>query len=220
MEILTSFQKELLKVIGRSSLGDNFYLTGGTALAAFYLQHRFSEDLDFFTADPNAIRLVASSLEAVSQQCAATLEFSRTFNTFLECFITSPTGERVKLDFAYDTPYRLQPTELNPTYGIQLDNLLDISANKLAALFDRAAEKDFVDIYFINKERMSFADLLPYARQKHVGMDDYWLAIALQRVRRVEILPRMVKPLRLPDLQTYFLELADGLVDGMSQSSD
>ncbi|MCZ7666432.1 MAG: hypothetical protein M5U34_04005 [Chloroflexi bacterium] len=114
----------------------------------------------------------------------------------------------------------MQPTELNPTYGIQLDNLLDISANKLAALFDRAAEKDFVDIYFINKERMSFADLLPYARQKHVGMDDYWLAIALQRVRRVEILPRMVKPLRLPDLQTYFLELADGLVDGMSQSSD
>ncbi|MCZ7666433.1 MAG: nucleotidyl transferase AbiEii/AbiGii toxin family protein [Chloroflexi bacterium] len=45
---MTSFQKELLKVIGRSSLGDNFYLTGGTALAAFYLQHRFSEDLDFF----------------------------------------------------------------------------------------------------------------------------------------------------------------------------
>jgi hypothetical protein len=27
----------------------DFYLTGGTALAEFYLQHRLSEDLDFFS---------------------------------------------------------------------------------------------------------------------------------------------------------------------------
>jgi predicted nucleotidyltransferase component of viral defense system len=26
-----------------------FYLTGGTALGRFYLNHRYSEDLDFFT---------------------------------------------------------------------------------------------------------------------------------------------------------------------------
>jgi hypothetical protein len=44
MEILTPFQQKLLKTIGDSSLADNFYLTGGTALSAFYLQHRYSED--------------------------------------------------------------------------------------------------------------------------------------------------------------------------------
>lgn len=208
MEILTPFQKELLKAIGNSPLGQNFYLTGGTALAAFYLQHRYSEDLDLFTADPNAMRLVASSLETVAQTLSATLEFSRTFNTFIEGFITSPDGERLKLDFAHDTPYRLQPTQQNQEFGIQVDNSLDISANKLSALFDRAAEKDFVDIYFINQVLMPFAELLPYARQKHVGMDDYWLAIALQRVRQVKVLPRMIKPLTIADLQQYFLNLA------------
>lgn len=218
MEILTTFQKELLKAIGSSNLAQSFYLTGGTALAAFYLQHRYSEDLDFFTPDPNAMRLVAHSLETVVQTLSATLEFSRTFNTFIEGFVTSRDGERVKLDFAQDTPYRLQSTELNQTFGIQLDNSLDISANKLSALFDRAAEKDFVDIYFISKEMMPFADLLPYARRKHVGMDDYWLAIALQRVRRVKVLPRMIKPLTIADLQAYFLELADSLMGDMSQS--
>ena len=57
MEILTPFQKQLLKAIGDSPLADSFYLTGGTALAAFYLQHGFSEDLDFFSSDPNAIRI-------------------------------------------------------------------------------------------------------------------------------------------------------------------
>ena len=76
MEILTPFQKELLRVIGNSNLADNFYLTGGTALAAFYLQHRYSEDLDFFTADPNAVRLVAPSLETVAQTLSAALEFN------------------------------------------------------------------------------------------------------------------------------------------------
>jgi predicted nucleotidyltransferase component of viral defense system len=30
------------------SMGLPFYLTGGTALGRFYLNHRFSEDLDFF----------------------------------------------------------------------------------------------------------------------------------------------------------------------------
>jgi len=188
-------------------------LTGGTALAAFYLQHRFSEDLDFFSADPNAVRLVPSELEKVALRLDAQIEFSRTFNTFIECFITAPDQERVKLDFAQDTPYRLHPLQDNLTFGIQVDSALDIAANKLAALFDRAAEKDFVDVYFAHQELIPFAQLLPLAREKQVGMDDYWLAIAFQRVRQVEILPRMIKPVTLPDLQRFFLDLARELMD-------
>lgn len=105
MEILTPFQKKLLKSIGDSPLADHFYLTGGTALAAFYLQHRFSEDLDFFSADPNAIRLIRPSIEKVVDSLNAAIEFSRTFNTFVECFITSEDGESVKVDFAQDGDY-------------------------------------------------------------------------------------------------------------------
>ncbi len=212
MEILTPFQKQLLKSIGNAYLARHFYLTGGTALAAFHLQHRFSEDLDFFTDDPNAINLVRSSLEPLCKEMEAGLEFARTFNTFIEVFITSANGERVKLDFAYDTPYRLRPIELNKEFGVRVDSALDIASNKLSALFGRAAEKDFVDIFFINREMMPFYELLPYARQKHVGMDDYWLAIALQRVRYVKLLPRMIKPLAMSDLQTYFLTLAEELM--------
>ena len=217
MEILTPFQKQLLKAIGESPLADNFYLTGGTALSAFYLRHRFSEDLDFFSADPNAIRLVQPSLETIANKLDASLEFSRTFNTFIECFLTAQDGEVLKLDFAQDTPYRLQPTDFNQTYGVQIDNAVDVSCNKLSALFDRAEAKDFVDIFFINRELMSFNELLPYARQKHVGMDDYWLAISLQRIRKIKLLPRMIKPLTLADLQTYFLNLAQELMSRIDE---
>ncbi len=219
MEILTQFQQQLLKTIGHTQLAKSFYLTGGTALAAFYLQHRLSEDLDFFSPDPNAIRLVRPSLESVAARLSADLEFSRTFNTFIECFITHPNGERVKLDFAQDTPYRLQPTEFEPTLGIAIDNALDISCNKLSALFGRAAAKDFVDIYFIHHELMAFHELLPQARQKHVGMDDYWLAISLRRVQGVTLLPRMIKPVAISELQAFFLGLANELMAGMDQAN-
>lgn len=49
-EILTPTQIALLKAIGAENFfKKNFYLTGGTALAGFYLHHRYSEDLDFFS---------------------------------------------------------------------------------------------------------------------------------------------------------------------------
>lgn len=126
----------------------------------------------------------------------------------------------MKLDFAQDTPYRLRPLQINPSFGIQVDSASDIAANKLAALFDHAAEKDFVDVYFIHQELIPFAELLPLAREKQVGMDDYWLAIAFQRVRQVELLPRMIKSVALPDLQKFFLDLARELMDATTNLPD
>lgn len=44
-KILTERQIALLEEIGRHPfLVKNFYLSGGTALAGFYLFHRYSED--------------------------------------------------------------------------------------------------------------------------------------------------------------------------------
>ena len=213
MEILTPFQKELLKRIGATALADSFFLTGGTGLSAFYLQHRFSEDLDFFSAEAKAIQTVPPTLIQLASDLNTEVDFPRRFNTFIECFIGDPTGEQVKLDFAYDAPFRLQPTEAHPEYGIAVDNWLDISTNKLSALFDRAEPKDFVDVYFICQELITFDELLVHARKKHVGMDDYWLAVALQRVRQVAILPHMIKPMTIKQLHNFFLPIAKRLLD-------
>lgn len=49
-KILSSRQVAILEFIGKEkNLVQNFYLSGGTPLAAFYLHHRYSEDLDFFS---------------------------------------------------------------------------------------------------------------------------------------------------------------------------
>ncbi len=124
----------------------------------------------------------------------------------MQCFFQNAAGERVQIDFAQDSPYRLQPTLLDDELGLQVENLVDIACNKLSALFDRAEPKDFVDVYFICQEVMPFNELVEKTKQKHLGLDDYWLAVALQRVEQVEILPRMIKPLLLVDLKNFFLE--------------
>ena len=46
-------QKQFLGVVLRQPyILDNFYLSGGTALSSWYLHHRESYDLDFFTQRP------------------------------------------------------------------------------------------------------------------------------------------------------------------------
>ena len=50
VKILTELQKKMLEIFfSVPELKEHFYLTGGTALSAFYLQHRLSDDLDLFT---------------------------------------------------------------------------------------------------------------------------------------------------------------------------
>jgi predicted nucleotidyltransferase component of viral defense system len=48
--ILTDWQKDILKRFFASPLTQSFFLTGGTALSAFYFAHRDSKDFDFFMA--------------------------------------------------------------------------------------------------------------------------------------------------------------------------
>ena len=44
--VLYPFQDRVLKVCSQAQT--DFYLTGGAAASRGYLQHRFSDDLDFF----------------------------------------------------------------------------------------------------------------------------------------------------------------------------
>ena len=215
MDLLTPFQRQIVKAISKSPLQEHFYLTGGTALAVFYLQHRYSLDLDFFTADPTAVSRVPLILEDIATQLNVQVTFTRTLGSFLQCFFHNVAGDRVQIDFAQDSPYRLQPIQTNEDLGIQIENLIDIACNKLSALFDRAEPKDFVDIYFICQEVLPFEELVTKTKQKHLGLDDYWLAVAMQRVEQVEILPRMIKTISLDDLKRFFLDQAKKLMENI-----
>jgi predicted nucleotidyltransferase component of viral defense system len=220
MDLLTPLQRKLLAEIGESPLQDEFFLTGGTALAALYLHHRYSVDLDLFTENPAAVAQVVPTMREIADRLELEITFTRTLSTFLEAFVASLDGERVEFDFAQDSPYRLEPIRFDPELQLAVDNPTDIACNKLSALFDRAEPKDFVDVYFIVREFLPFEQLVTLARRKHVGMDDYWLAMALAQVEKISVLPRMVKPLSLDELEAFFLARAKELMDRAATGPD
>jgi predicted nucleotidyltransferase component of viral defense system len=216
--ILTPLQRRFLEAFSKTALKEEFFLTGGTALAHFYLQHRLSDDLDFFTEDPGAVARVRPILDSIANALSASLKVRREYESFLEVLL-STESEKVRCDFALTSPFRLQPVQLAEEFGINIDNLLDIACNKFSALFDRHEAKDFVDVYFLCQEFMPFDDLFANTQKKHVGLDKYWMARALENVSLVEKLPRMLKPLDLPTLRQFFEEQLARLMKRVEENS-
>jgi hypothetical protein len=216
MEILTEAQRRFLRAAASvDPVRDSFWLTGGTALAAYYLGHRLSEDLDFFTATPHAVPLAVHAIRDPLAAAGFEITVVRDFPTFAE-LSASGHGEVLKIDLAEDTPFRLAPTRPGAAEGVALDSLEDISANKLSALFGRSEPKDFVDVYFLTRERAPLEVLVGEARRKHLGIDDYWLAQAYARARHVNVLPRMVRAVDLEEMRSFFLAEAERLMRGVA----
>lgn len=79
MRIFTNLQEEIIKQISQTALKDSFFLTGGTALSIFYLEHRYSEDLDFFTEIPGAVGSILPILEDIGKKINVSIQARRTF---------------------------------------------------------------------------------------------------------------------------------------------
>jgi len=74
----TPVQKKFLAAILKDPLiRDTFYLTGGTALSACYLNHRQSEDIDLFSMqkldEPRIVRIFSEHIGPI----AKTIEYVR-----------------------------------------------------------------------------------------------------------------------------------------------
>ena len=52
VSVITEKQRLILRGLSRNDyFCRKFYFTGGTALSHYYLQHRYSDDLDFFSTE-------------------------------------------------------------------------------------------------------------------------------------------------------------------------
>ena len=205
MKVFTPLQENFIHLFSETTLKDTFFLTGGTALSAFYLQHRISEDLDFFTEEEGQVDRALPLIQDIAVKLTGKLEVRRSFRSYLELFITKGE-EALRCDFAMDSPYRLMEKIFKEDYGIYVDNVQDISCNKLSALYDRTEPKDFVDVYFIDKEIIPFDKLVQEAKKKHVGLDNYWLAVSLAKIEDFVVLPKMLRPVSLDELKDFFKE--------------
>jgi hypothetical protein len=177
--IITEGQKALLTTFSALADSRHFYLTGGTALAEFYLGHRRSFDLDLFTAED---RLVLPFSRVLEQKLQGRFEFKvvRRFETFVE-FEVVCTGEAIKVQLAYDSPFRFEEP-LDSDLGVRINDFRDLSVDKCLAFYGRAEPRDAVDLFFILKAE-AFEEISSLASQKDPGFDLYWFAIALENVK-------------------------------------
>jgi len=141
--ILTAEQKTLLLAFSRSELRSSFYLTGGTCLAAFYLFHRLSEDLDLFSQEPVGIEPVLAFLKTVPD--VVDIQYERKFDRKI-FLLRQANGRPLKVEF---TTYPFNQCEKEMTVGeLAIDSLKDILVNKIMAMTDRRDSKDFVDLFY------------------------------------------------------------------------
>jgi predicted nucleotidyltransferase component of viral defense system len=140
--ILTVDQKRFLRALRESPLAEVYYLTGGTALSAFYLEHRQSEDLDFFSGEAAALEMVLSFIHSLPG--VTKVQFDRKFDRRI--FLLELADNRViKTEFTrYPFPRLEKETVVE---GILIDSFQDILVNKIVAMTDRIDAKDYVDLY-------------------------------------------------------------------------
>lgn len=176
--LLSPIQKAFIQIFIQLPDQEQFYLTGGTALAEYYLGHRVSYDLDFFTGSDGLVLPVSYQLEKLAHENQLDIEVVRRFAPFVE-FLVSDKNEKLKVDLALDSPFRFYPTT-TCAQGIRVNNYVDLCVDKLLAYYGRAEPRDAVDLYFILQSE-STEVLLELAKQKDPGFDLYWFAIALKR---------------------------------------
>ena len=95
-----------------------------------------------------------------------------------------------------------------------MDSKLDIATNKLLTITQRTEVKDFVDLFFLLQE-YTFWDLKAAVERKfNVRIEPFVIATDLMVVDEFEYMPRMIRPLTLNDLQSFFHALAEKLGRG------
>ncbi len=205
-EILTTTQKKVIDLVAADPGLQKMYLSGGTALAAFYLEHRLSDDLDFFSFEPIEPLLARTFMQKVKRELGAKdLRYERLYDRNL-FFLQFGDGQELKMEFTH-YPFK-QIGKSDKHLGVRVDSLRDIAANKLMALLDRFDPKDFVDLFFLLKNS-TLAQIQRDAEKKFgITISDMFVGRELTKVRRIKALPKMLKPLSVTELKKFFVGLA------------
>ncbi|OGG01648.1 hypothetical protein A2W14_07160 [Candidatus Gottesmanbacteria bacterium RBG_16_37_8] len=207
MSILTPVQKLIFDQISKSPfIRSNFYFTGGTALSEFYLKHRFSEDLDFFSEKKFEIDQVRREVSLWTKELNFSYKSQQKGFTYF-FFFKFKNNKSIKVDFGYYPPQRVEKGKIYKK--ITIDSLLDIAINKFAAIHQRSASKDIADLYFLLK-KFTIWDLIEGAKIKFHMETDPWILSSdlLFATKDINTLPRMIKRVTLYELKNFFLQLA------------
>lgn len=208
--ILNPQQRAVLEVIAEEVyFTERFYLAGGTALAEFYLQHRISEDLDFFSEhqEVNPIPLTRFFQTHRKTLNIEQVETSRVLG--LQTFFLHFTGGIfLKVDFNY---YPFPLIEKGAIFkGLRVESVHDIGVDKVHTVVLKPRARDFIDLYFIIREKgYDFRSLLIEAKAKFDwDLSSVELGTRLSEAAEMIDYPRMLKRIDHSEWKQFFIEEA------------
>lgn len=212
VKILTPEQEKFLDLVSQEEyLYKRFYFTGGTPLCAFYLFHRISEDIDLFSEKEINLLPIKSFIGKVQKKLRLKKIDYRQFLGLHSFQLFFPNKEILKIDFNY---YPFSRIEKGTKYkNIEVDSIYDVAVNKVHTISMKPRARDFIDIYFIIKERgYSFHDLLMKAKAKfdwHI--DPIQLGSRLLVAKELKDYPRMLKKIDHQEWKEFFVGEAQKL---------
>lgn len=140
------------------------YLTGGTCLNRFYYNRRYSDDLDLFTNDTALFRDDIRAVFEILKNSSLPFEVKVDTRDFVRLYV----NEILQVDLVNDRVYRHGKNIISPE-GYSIDNILNISANKICAIIGRDDPKDMFDLYTIYvKEKIDWETVIQAATKKCV----------------------------------------------------
>ncbi|MCI0416486.1 nucleotidyl transferase AbiEii/AbiGii toxin family protein [bacterium] len=221
-KILTPLQGKVLQTLFNNDLGNQgFYLTGGTALSEFYLQHRKSEDLDLFTREDKPFFGIVQNISEYFAPANIVISSQEIKDDLVRIWIKEEgtLEPPLKLEFASkDMPALAATVNFD---RIVVDSFLDIAVNKVCTILHRGPSefKDYCDLYFILKKEPSFSleYLMERAKEKDGAFDEAEnrlnFATILRSVSTFQELPHYVlKPVALNEMINYLVPQAERII--------
>jgi len=208
-EILSHFQKTFIALFAKNkSLKECFYLGGGTALAAYYLRHRYSEDLDFFSLKEIDVASIDVFLKDICGNLKIKkIDYQQSFNRNI--FFLHTKNEILKTEFTY-FPFEQVEKPLRKD-GVLIDSIKDIAVNKAFTIAQNPRARDFIDLYCILRKYklFSFPKLIKAARAKFdFQIDPIQLGAQLLKANDIQDLPRMLTKISHPKWRLFFVQQA------------
>lgn len=213
--LLTDNQRRFLSFFeNQQDLYGSFYFSGGTCLSEYYLHHRFSEDLDFFSekefGSEDITLLLQSNKNFLSYSA---LDYQKSFNRNIYQ-VLYPDNAALKVEFTYFPFKRIETGK--KISNMMIDSLVDIAVNKVFTIFQNPRGRDFFDLYMIlhHEKSLTLEKLVLLAKNKFDFHIDY-LQLGSQFIK-VSILkddPIMSQKIPSAKIEDFFLKEARLLMD-------